>query len=130
MDISLYFTIGWHLGLGIATTSAFLLLSRLFRTLPFYVKNGTMGDNGNDLMFDSGKTKTGRLYNLLNETHPTAILTDAFTLALITLAVGIGWGLAPIWALGWVFIRGIVKYAQYLRNRHLKKEEFVEKLKG
>jgi len=89
-----------------------------------------MGDSGNDLMFDSGKTDTGRLYNLFNETHPTAILTDAFTLTLITLVVGIGWGLAPIWALGWLAVRGIVTYAQYLRNRHLKKEEFVEKLKG
>ena len=130
MDASLYLTIGWYLGWTIIAVSSLILLSRLFRTMPYYVKNGNMGDDGNDLMFDSGKTNTSRLYNLFNETHPNAILMDAFTLFLIALVSGLLWGLVPIFALGWLVVQGIVKYAQYLRERHLKKQKFVENLKG
>jgi hypothetical protein len=94
------------------------------------VKNGNMGNDDNDLMFGWNKDSKGRIYNLFNETHPGAILMDAVTLAGVGVALFIAWGLVPIVTVGGLIIYGIMRYAKYLRNRHLKKEEFVEKLKG
>lgn len=107
-----------------------VLLFRLFRTIPYYVKNGNMGNDDNDLMFGWSKDSKGRIYNLFNETHPGAILMDAVTLAGVGVALFIAWGLVPIVATGALLVYSITKYAQYLRNRHLKKLEFVDKLKS
>lgn len=125
-----YFTISWYIVYAIAIFFVPVLLFRLFRTIPYYVKNGNMGSDDNDLMFAWDKDSKGRIYNLFNETHPGAILMDAVTLTGAGVALFIAWGLVPIVAAGALIVYGITKYAQYLRNRHLKKQEFVGKLKG
>lgn len=130
MDGALYFTISEYIVWAVGIIFVPILLFRLLRTLPYYVKNGKMGNDDNDLM-GVGRDKTkSKLHHLLNETHPSCIALDAAVITGIGIALFMAWIAVPIIAAGWLVIYGIMKYAQHLRNRHLKKEEFVENLKG
>jgi hypothetical protein len=125
-----YFQVSWYIVYAIAAISIPIFLIRLLRTIPYYVKHGKMGDNDDGVYFSFKKTFKEKVIMFLYETHPGAIAMDAVFTGLSGLLVWMAWGLIPIIGTVALIIYGLTSFAKQLRNRHLKKEEFVEALKG
>lgn len=130
MNGSLYYEISQYIVYAIAAISIPVFLFRLLRTIPYYVKHGKMGDCDDGVLFCFKKTFKAKIMLFLNETHPSAIFFDALVTAIFGLIMFAAWGLVPIIGAIALIIYGLVSFAKYLRERHLKKEEFVQALKG
>jgi hypothetical protein len=107
--------------------AACIMLFRLSRTFPTYVKTGKLGDSDN-CIFLSSKGFSWKVF--LTETHPGAILLDSFVIS-----AGLGIAYMGFWFIPYIIAivlisRGVYKFAVYSRERYIKKQEFHEKLKS
>ncbi len=131
-----YFQISWYIVYTLMVIFIPALLVRLLRIMPVYIKTGSMGDSDNSWVFNTYRKLSfleklpKQLYNLFMETHPEAIITDAIAIGLLGLVLFIAWGLIPFIVVIALFFYGIISLAKHLRERHVKKEEFVQALKG
>lgn len=133
-----YFTISSIITYSIAGLTIPIFVVRLLRIFPFYVKNGHTGDPDNTIFFASiisGKQSTpkGRrkvLRNFFLETHPAAIAQDVFIIAAVGFVLFMAWIVVPPITAGLFMFWCIIKLAKHMRERHLKKEEFLERLTG
>lgn len=128
-----YFAISWIIAYSIAGLTIPIFVVRLLRTFPFYVKNGHMGDDENSIMFaklSNLEKRKKALHRFLTETHPTAILYDVVAIFFIVLVLILAWIAIPPIAIVWFIFRCIIKLAKHMRKQHLKREEFLDVLKG
>jgi len=109
----------------IAVVVACIMVIRTLRIFPTFVKTGNCGDMHNMIVGDGFTWKA-----YLTETHPVPIFFDAFISGLILMMSFLFFSKIPyILAVSLVaFV--VYKFAQYSRNRFVKKQEFHEKLKG
>lgn len=128
-----YFIVSQYITVSIAAITIPIFIVRLFRTFPFYVKNGHVGKSANNIMLcklsnleECKKT----FHKFLTETHPLAIFQDVLSTVVIGFILSLAWMAIPPIAIGWFIFWCIIKLAKHMREQYVKKEEFVAKLDG
>ncbi len=102
-----------------------ILLYRILRIFPTYVKTGTVGDMDHMIMGDGLRFKW-----LLTETHPFTIVVDGLMAGFLIFITMIFSSLLPYVFAGAIISYGIYRLATYMRKQHVRKEEFIDALKG
>lgn len=118
-DIIRYITIGLSGIVGL------IMLSRILRIFPTYVKTGSIGDIDHMLMGDGFSIKW-----FLTETHPVPIVIDTLMSAFIIFILFIVSTFAPIMFIFFGGAFGIFRLAIHMRKQYLRKVEFIDALKG
>lgn len=137
MDFN-YFTVSEYIVISIATITIPIFVFRLLRIFPMFVKTGSIGNEGNTIMFTTNvfgkkatsETRRKTLYDFVTETHPSTIFMDAFAIAVICFLLFIFWGVIPFVFVIWLVLWSIIKFAKHSRKKYVKKEEFVARLDG
>lgn len=129
MDIG-YFDISSYIAIGIGAIAIPTLIIRLLRAFPYYVKNGGLGHKNNTIWLGDDVGFRNQIINFFTETHPSATMNDALALILGSCALWIAWGIVPIILFGMLAFYSVRKFARYMRDQHVKKEEFHTALKG
>ena len=102
-----------------------IFLVRVLRIFPIYVKTGKYGDINNGMLSDNFSIR-----QFLTETHPVVITVDfGVTLFIFCVCLVLSRILIYIAIALW-FGYGIRWLALHARDRFVKKQEFVDKLKG
>jgi len=129
MDIG-YFDISDYIAITICAISIPTLIIRLLRAFPYYVKNGGLGHKDNTIWLGNDVSFRNQVINFFTETHPSAVLTDTLGLSLGGLLLYMAWGFVPFILFGILMFYSIRKFARYMRDQHVKKEEFHTALRG
>ena len=118
-----------QLALNIATIEGIIigciLLYRILRIFPTYVKTGKVGNMDHMAMGDGLKLKW-----LLTETHPLPIAMDGLMMGFLIFVTMIFSSLLPYVFAVAIISYGIYRLAIYMRKQHVRKEEFIDALKG
>lgn len=133
-----YFTVSQYIVFSITAITIPVLIFRLLRIFPMYVKTGSVGDEGNALLLTknvfgkhaTSETRRKTLHDFLTETHPIAIFMDLCVVAIICVLLFIFWAVVPFVLIIWLTLWSVIKFAKHSRKKHVKKEEFVAKLDG
>lgn len=126
-----YLTISSYFTYTIAALVLPVLLSRLLRTFSYYVKNGDLGNANNTIFVGDGKRGARKqIYDFFNETHPSAVGTDLIAITLFGALFYMVWITVPFLIAGRLIWLGVGKFANHMREQHLKKQEFHRALKG
>jgi hypothetical protein len=105
---------------------------------PTYIKTGSMGNEYLGMFFSWSQYKdiTGMDYfkvkfrDFFTATHLETIFFDTLACAAIIGALHIAWILLVIVGLIGGAIYSIITFVKYLRDQHVKKEEFHDALRG
>jgi len=130
MDGALYFTISWYIVYVIGAIAIPILLIRLLRAFPYYVKNGGLGHKNNTIWLGDNTSFRNQVINFFTETHPEAAMTDAMAISLASMALWLAWGLVPFILFGFLAWFSVRALARHMRDQHVKKQAFHAALKG
>ena len=133
-----YWTVSYALTYTLGTICSVVLLIRFVRMFPTYIKTGSMGNDhlGMFMSYSGYKDTRGMDYfkvkfrDFFTATHLEPIFFDLFTTAVIIGAIHIAWIVLLAAVLIISSIYGIVAFVQYLREQHIRKEEFHDALRG
>ncbi len=133
-----YWTISYGLTYTLGTICSVTLITRFVRMFPTYIKTGSMGnDHLGMFMSYSGYSDTKgtdyfkvKFRDFFTATHLETIFFDTFTCAVIIAGIHVAWIVLLAVVLIITTIYSIVRFVQYLRDQHIRKEEFHDALRG
>lgn len=133
-----YWTVSYVLTYTLGTICGITLITRFVRMFPTYIKTGSMGDSHLGIFHYNSEYNhikgldyiKVKLHGFFTATHLETIIFDTLACAGIITALHLAWFLLLIAGLIIGTIFGIVGFVVYLRNQHVKKEEFHSALRG
>lgn len=133
-----YWDVSYALSYTLGTICSITLLTRFLRMFPTYIKTGSLGNDSLGIFF-SNKDYNGihgwdfvkvKVQDFFTSTHPEPVIVDTLVCAFAILIMHMAWIVLVAVGVIATIVYGIVKFVQYLRNQHIKKEEFHAALKG
>lgn len=108
-----------------------IALHRLYRMSKLYIRTGDIGSDNDTIIYnlDSDIDYKEAIHNFFNATNPFTILMDCFALSIVSLVFMV-FCMMPYLALALFVIATFMFLLRKARQRFVKKQEFVEKLKG
>ncbi len=133
-----YWTISYALTYTLGTICSITLLTRFVRMFPTYIKTGSMGNDHLGMFFSYSQYKDiegmdyfkVKVRDFFTATHLEPIFFDTVVCVIAIAFLHLAWIVFIIIGLAIATVYSIVKFVQYLRNQHVKKEEFHTALRG
>ena len=133
-----YWTVSYALTYALGTIASLAIISRFIRMFPTYIKTGELGNNQRATVFynDDYKGIHGldfvkiKVRDFFTETHLESIIVDTFVVGFGILIIHIAWLLFVGGGIVFATVYGIIKLMHYLREQHIKKQEFYSVLRG
>ena len=133
-----YWTISFTFTYTLGTICGFAILTRFIRMFPTYIKTGDLGSDKLGIFFSNSEYNgihgwdfvKVKLRDFFTATHPETFIVDGFVSGFIILFLHVGWIMFVIAGIIGFFVYCIFMFVQYLRDQHIKKQEFHRALKG
>jgi hypothetical protein len=133
-----YWTVSYTLTYTLGTICGLAIVTRFIRMFPTYIKTGDLGSDKLGIFFSNSEYNgvhgwdfvKVKLRDFFTATHPETYVIDGFVCGFSILFLHVAWVLFVIAGIAALVVYGIVKFVQYLRGQHVKKQEFHSALKG